>query len=136
MVTILHEQQQHEVEPVAGPTEGLWLEARDLERTTGFALKPEGLCRDAICVPVPKGDGSFVHGSAVDVAGFWRHIGHPVAHDSSAKVWVLGIGAAARRQTLETLEAPDFKLPDIDGRMHSLSEHRGKKVFLATWASW
>ena len=27
-------------------------------------------------------------------------------------------------------------LPDITGKLHSLSDFRGKKVFLATWASW
>ena len=32
--------------------------------------------------------------------------------------------------------APDFTLPDLEGRLHSLSEHRGKKVLLVTWASW
>jgi peroxiredoxin len=32
--------------------------------------------------------------------------------------------------------APDFTLPDLDGRMHSLSDYRGKKVFLLAWASW
>ena len=33
-------------------------------------------------------------------------------------------------------EAPDFTLPDAAGRLHRLSEHRGKKVLLVTWASW
>ena len=32
--------------------------------------------------------------------------------------------------------APDFSLPDINGQPHRLSDYRGKKVFLATWASW
>ena len=32
--------------------------------------------------------------------------------------------------------APDFALPDLDGRVHRLSDFRGRKVFLATWASW
>ena len=32
--------------------------------------------------------------------------------------------------------APDFTLPDSTGRMHRLSDHRGKKVLLVTWASW
>lgn len=31
--------------------------------------------------------------------------------------------------------APDFKLPDLDGKMHSLSEYRGKVVFLNFWGS-
>ncbi|TAK76433.1 MAG: redoxin domain-containing protein [Dehalococcoidia bacterium] len=34
------------------------------------------------------------------------------------------------------LDAPDFELPDLDGRMHRLSDRRGKKVVLALWASW
>ena len=32
--------------------------------------------------------------------------------------------------------APDFALPDPSGRIHRLSDYRGKKVFLVTWASW
>jgi len=32
--------------------------------------------------------------------------------------------------------APDFALPDPSGRVHRLSDHRGKKVLLVTWASW
>jgi hypothetical protein len=34
-----------------------------------------------------------------------------------------------------SVEAPDFTLPDLDGRMHSLSDYRGRKVVLFTWAS-
>ena len=33
-------------------------------------------------------------------------------------------------------EAPDFTLPDFDGVQHSLSQYRGKKVLIMTWASW
>ena len=32
--------------------------------------------------------------------------------------------------------APDFTLPDLDGNLYSLSDFRGKKVFLLCWASW
>jgi hypothetical protein len=135
MTTILIEQQDLTVTP-ASEAPGLWLSAADLERVTGFTLKPEGLCKYAICVPVPCGDKSFVTDGLVDTAAFWRHIGNPIVHDEPNDVWSLGIGAGTRTQTLETLEAPNFSLPDIDGRVHSLSDQRGKKVFLATWASW
>jgi len=37
---------------------------------------------------------------------------------------------------LRSLEAPDFTLPDLDGKLHSLSDYRGKKVLLMSWASW
>jgi hypothetical protein len=135
MTTVLIEQQEIAVAPAA-ERPGLWLSAVDLERVTGFKLKPEGLCKEEICVPVPRGDKSFVKDGAVDAVAFWRHIGHPVVHDDAADAWALGLGAAARTQALEALEAPDFCLPDLDGRMHALSAQRGRKVFLATWASW
>ncbi len=32
--------------------------------------------------------------------------------------------------------APDFCLPDLDGKLHRLSDYRGKKVFLFHFASW
>lgn len=136
MVTILHEQQQHEVPAMPGKGSGLWLGAADAERVTGFTLKPQGMCRDEVCVPVPRGAASFVDGEAVDVAAFWRHMGHPVVSDAAGRAWVLGTSHEARRQAMESLAAPDFALPDLEGRLHRLSDYRGKKVFLATWASW
>ena len=62
--------------------------------------------------------------------------GRPVAVDLDERVAYLGVGAAERAKALASLEAPDFTLPDLDGRRHSLSEHRGKKVLLVAYASW
>ena len=113
MATILHEQQETVVTPIARDGDGLWLASADLARTTGFELKPEGLCRDAICVPVSQERHAFADGDAIDIAGFWRHLGHPVVHDAARCVWALGISARTRRQALEQVEAPDFELPGI-----------------------
>ncbi len=41
-----------------------------------------------------------------------------------------------QRQGLASLRAPNFTLPDMDGKVHSLADFRGKKVLLVTWASW
>jgi hypothetical protein len=57
-------------------------------------------------------------------------------HGTRGQAWVLGQGARDRAAALRSLQAPDFTLPDPSGRPHSLSEHRGKKVLLVTWASW
>ena len=62
--------------------------------------------------------------------------GRPVAVDLDERAAYLGVGAAERAQALASLEAPDFTLPDLDGRMHSLSQQRGKKVLLVAYASW
>ena len=33
--------------------DGLWMSATDAEKVTGWTLKPEGMCRDERCVPLP-----------------------------------------------------------------------------------
>ncbi len=113
--------------------DGLWLSAADAERVTGWTLKPEGMCKADLCVPLPAG---AMRAGQVDVAAFWRASGAPVLSDDARETWVLGTAAEARRDTLAGLNAPDFSLPDLAGTPHRLSALRGKKVFLATWASW
>jgi hypothetical protein len=74
--------------------------------------------------------------AAMDLAKRAEAAGRPVALDSTERAAFLGVTAADRARALSSLEAPDFTLPDLDGRLHSLSDHRGKKVLLVTWASW
>lgn len=112
---------------------GLLLSPADAERVTGWALKPEGMCRDDLCVPLT---GAMQQGGRIDVAAFWRHLGNPVASDRGGDTWVLGTAPEARNEALAGLMAPDFELPDLTGKLHRLSDYRGQKVFLTTWASW
>ena len=119
------------------PGEGLWLEPDQAAAVSGWALRPEGLCRDDICVPAPAGTAEeFVADGKVNLAAFWDHMGMPSAKSADGDVWALGEGAANREASLLSLEVPNFTLPDLTGTAHSLSDHRGKKVLLATWASW
>ena len=113
--------------------DGLWMSAADAEKVTGWSLKPEGMCRDERCVPLPP---AAVKGGDVDVEAFWQRLGCPVIASQDVDAWALGAPADERNAALEGLQAPDFTLPDVDGKPHTLSELRGKKVFLATWASW
>ena len=137
MVTVIHEDRETEIAAARVVGESLWLSSADVHRATGWSLRSEGLCREGACVPVPRDrEADVVRGDAVDIAAFWRHVGHPVVRDGTGQVWVLGTGAAERARVLRSLEAPDFALPDLDGRMHALSDHRGTKVLLVTWASW
>jgi len=62
--------------------------------------------------------------------------GRPVAIDREERAAYLGVSAADRARALSSLEAPDFTLPDLDGRLHALSAYRGKKVLLVAYASW
>jgi hypothetical protein len=120
----------------------LWISSGDLYRVTRFELKPEGVCRGAICYPLPPasfGQSQLLrHESGkswFNLTAFARLMNQPVAHDASRSAWYFG-ARSDQRQELASLQAPDFTLPDIDGRLHSLSDFRGKKVHLVTWASW
>jgi hypothetical protein len=113
--------------------DGLCASPTDAEIVTGWTLKPQGMCRDELCVPLA---GDTRHDGNVDIAKFWRTLGHPVLSDRPGDVWVLGTAAESRAAALSGLEAPDFTLPDLAGVPHTLSALRGGKVFLATWASW
>jgi hypothetical protein len=127
--TVLTPTDEHEV----AAHEGLWMSAGDAEKVTGWTLKPEGMCRDERCVPLPAG---AVKEGDVDVEAFWRKLGGPVIASNEGDVWALGAPADERNAALEGLQAPDFTLPDVDGVPRTLSHLKGKKVFLATWASW
>ena len=117
--------------------EDLWLAPPELERL-GWRLRPEGLCRDALCVPVPPARRTeFVRADGgVNLAALARHRGQAVVHDEAASVWVCGPAGEVRDATRRSLVAPDFTLPDLEGRLHSLSQFRGRKVLLNSWASW
>ena len=153
MITIVHEQRVTTHPPVCdtdtdtdtdtnGDAGALWLEAPGIEAATGWQWKPEGLCQGDICMPLPPAARARwvreLPGQppALNLAAMWRYSGQPVVHDQAGQTWVLGTGAAQRRAALETLEAPDFTLPDLTGAPHRLADYRGRKVFLATWASW
>jgi hypothetical protein len=113
--------------------DGLWMSPADAAKVTGWSLKPEGMCRADLCVPLPA---TALKPNEVDVASFWKKLGGPVVASEQRDVWALGAPADERNAALEGLQAPDFTLPDVDGVSRTLSQLRGKKVFLATWASW
>lgn len=90
----------------------------------GWEAKPEGLCRGESCVPFPVTEGR------IDLAAFAERLGQPFACEGD--IWAFG----EPRRAAGSLLAPDFTLPDLDGDRHSLSQYRGKKVLLVSWASW
>lgn len=138
MVTIVTEHGPEDVSAEAHPgSDALWMAPADVERLLGWTLKPEGLCRGALCVPLGGSEGArYLRPNALDIAGLWRHMAKPLRRTDDARVWLFGEAAGERTAALESLEAPDFTLPDLAGRPHSLVDYRGRKVLLATWASW
>ena len=132
--TIIDEQAVREV-PAAVEGERVRLPAASLEAALGWKLEPQGLCRGPVCLPTARRPG-LVTDAGVDLAGFAALCDRPLALDVEQRVAALGASAGERAERLARLEAPDFALPDLAGRVHRLSEHRGKKVLLIAYASW
>jgi hypothetical protein len=125
-----------------------------LAEATGWVLKPQGFCKDDACIPVrdaisgpapvrrsaaPMGvafGSGLTDERGIDLAAFARLLDRPLARDVAERVACLGASASERAARLATFEAPDFSLPDLEGRIHSFSDHRGRKVLLVAYASW
>ncbi len=108
--TVVYDDVATGIDSAREDSDQLWITTADLTRATRFAVKPQGVCRDVLCFPLPKAKKQeFLHQDAV---------------------------RSDQSQTLSSLYAPDFTLPDINGKQHSLSDFRGKKILLVTWASW
>ena len=117
----------------------LWLPFAELTQATGWQRKPEGICRDDICIPVPEGRESALlasDGERINLCEFARLIEQPYAYDAGKQVAYFGAPSWEWRNRLEGGMAPDFTLEDFEGKPHRLSGYRGSKVFLLCWASW
>ncbi len=111
------------------------LDPKQLPAALGWELKPEGLCRDDVCVPF-RDPGALQVGAQLDLAAVAGALGRPVVVDGNAGVVAVALPAEARHQALRDLEAPPFALEDLDGRSHTLDEWRGRKKLLVAFASW
>ncbi|MYI75435.1 MAG: redoxin domain-containing protein [Acidobacteria bacterium] len=140
-VTVLFDDRVTEVERTLPDADDLWVMPVDLPRVNGFELKPEGACLDELCVPVRQDRDSelFVTRGGqgwFNVTGLARRLEQAYAVDHDHRVWSLGQIPVTRTRFLNAAVAPDFELPNRDGELVRLSDFRGKKVLVVTWASW
>jgi hypothetical protein len=106
-----------------------------LAQATGWVLKPEGLCRDDVCVPV-RDRAALTVGDRLDFAAVAAALGRPSVVDGDAGLAAMALDAESRREALDTLHAPPFTLDDLDGRPHSLAEWAGRRKLLLAFSSW
>lgn len=101
----------------------------------GWELGPRGLCCGDVCIPV-RDPSLLGDDGGIDLAALAEVLDLPLALDVEERTGCLGTAAAERGRRLESLDAPDFRLPDLDGHPHSLSDFHGRKVLLLAYASW
>ena len=124
------------VDGEADPDRGSFLvEPADLMTALGWELKPDGLCRGDVCVPVRDMDAVRV-GERIDLAAVVDALGRPSVADLDAGIMAVALPAELRRRALRDLDAPDFTLPGLDGHSHSLSDWAGRKRLVVAFSSW
>ena len=127
---------EHGARPARGRVDGdrMLLDAGDLAGLTGWQLKPEGLCRDDVCVPVR--DPDLAVAGRIDIDRFADALGRPVVIDVAHGVVALGERSADRRGPIEAGIAPDFTLPQLEGGTFTFSSLGRRKKLLLAWSSW
>src|SRR5262245_6767742 len=89
MTTIIVGDAIHDV--AATPSaKDLWLAPAQFEAINGFTLKPEGFCRNALCIPIPpKRDAEFHRSGTINIAKFADLTRRPWVGTDGGDVWVL-----------------------------------------------
>ena len=139
--TVLYQDRVVELERTLNDPNDLWVVPQDLPRINDFVLKPEGACLAELCIPVRQDRDSemFVTRTGqgwFNVTELSRKLQQAFAVDHERAVWSFGNIPVTRNAFLQSAMAPDFALPDRDGKLVRLSDFRGKKVLVITWASW
>ena len=111
--------------------ESLLLTREELRAATGWELKPEGLCRGDVCVPV-RDRSALERDGRIDVRAFAAALQRPLAVDDTAGVAVLG----EPPDDAAIGQIDDLALPDADGNVVQLSELGPRRKLVFTWASW
>ncbi len=117
----------------------LWVRIDQLNAATGWQLKPEGVCLGELCVPLFEPEREAWIADADDwvwfcYSAFADKIGQKHVRDGD--VWSFSAVPEVRRMGLESGFAPDFEMTERNGETLQLSDLRGRKVVLFTWASW
>jgi len=132
--TLLDDGRAHSLQ-ASGGDGAIRLAAAPTLDALGWTQKPEGLCQGEVCIPIAGRPGLF-EGDDIDLAELAELLGRPLAVDREQDVASLGSPSKEHGAALVAGEAPDFTLPDLSGKEHSLSSFRGKKVLLIAHASW
>ena len=129
--TVLYDDRTVKVGQVRPDPRELWVRSADLPRINEFEVKPQGACRGDMCIPVPK---ELKSGPWFNLSGFARRLHQAAVNEGP--VWSFGEIPVVRGDYYRSRVAPDFAVPDRKGRVVHLSDFKGKKVLVVTWASW
>src|SRR5215469_3505687 len=113
-MTVVYHYRSLTIEKADVSSNGLWILPEELEKLSGWIVKPEGVCKGSVCVPIPPGrESEFVReGGTFNLAALSQLLGETVVHSDDLRVWVVQEPHSNLRR-IQSLEAPDFALPDL-----------------------
>lgn len=130
-ITVLYGDREIPVSLSRVEKEDLWIPATKLPQINEFVVKPQGACREDICIPLPK---ELKKNGWLNLSGFARKLKQAVVHEGS--IWSFGEMPVLRSGFLQSRVAPDFAIRDRKGKTVRLTDFRGRKILLLSWASW
>ncbi len=139
--TVVSAQGTEQIEETLADPKDLWVTKQDLPRANGFELKPEGACLDEICIPIRQNEDSNLYVTRsgkgwVNVSGLASILKQAVVADHDTQTFSLGEIPVQRTSFVRDAVAPEFELTDWKGETYRLSDFKGKKIMLLSWASW
>ena len=81
-----------------------------LAARTGWTIKPEGVCKAEVCVPLPADAGRA--DGRIDARVLADRLGMALVADEAHGLWALGPETTVTGRALTTAVAPDLTLPD------------------------
>jgi hypothetical protein len=138
--TVLYDDRVVAVAQTLSAPNDLWVTPEDLTRINGFEIKPQGVCLDELCIPLRQNEDSDVFVTRrgqewFNVTELASKLEQAFVADQERRIWSFGELPVERTAFLESAMAPDFALEDREGNVVRLSDFRGKKVLIVTWAS-
>src|SRR5437588_12731197 len=99
--TIVYDDRATDVASAREEAGQLWITTTDLKRATRFEVKPQGVCRDELCFPLPKAkQQNFLRKEAgatwFNLTAFAALVHQPVARDEATLTWYFGLRSDQR----------------------------------------
>jgi len=111
------------------------VDGASLDKALGWELKPQGLCRGEVCVPVADQAALELDGG-YDLAAVASALDSTALVDADLGVVAVSRSGAERGAAVHDMVAPELVLPDLTGTQVSTAGFKGKKKLLVVFASW
>ena len=99
-----------------------------LYKRTGWSIRPEGACKDDTCIPMPEGP------LTADVLS--DRLGMALASAPEHQLSALGPPCITGRALDSVTVAPNLEFSDFSGNPVRLSDVRGSRTVVVSWAPW